>query len=138
MYISTSKTKGNARPLITDKYLDKHFGHLEDHQYRHYNRALGCQVQSKEHYKELLEKGGYIAFEEAEHMAESNRKEGKKYDGLSDEASQLIADVKATAGKDGKITPTDKLVDGMKKVGVKFDYYNTLPECYQTGGLSNG
>ena len=123
---------------MSDKEFCKYFGHLENHQFRGYNRALGCNVESKEHFKMLLDKGGFIPTEKAHIMAEETRaKKQKKYDGLSEKSMKFLNQVKWLADSKGNIPLTDGFVKGCEEVGMKFDYYNKLPSCYRTdkGGL---
>lgn len=139
--IIRGKNSPNRRRL-TQKDLDKNFGHLEDHQYKHFNRALGCYVESKEHYVELMEKGGYVPFEEGERLAEEQRKvSAKKYDGLEDNTMRVLADLKSTASKDGKLSSLEGTKKACEDIGMKFDYYNKLPKHYEdikVGGFGDG
>ena len=128
--------KSSPRRMMTNKELDKAFGHREDHEYRHFNRALGCKVEGKEHYKRLLAERGFVSFEEGNRLAEESKRNKSDYKTLSPKSAQFIADVKATAGRDGKITPTDKYVDGLRDVGMVLkpkSYYDTLPKHYEGG-----
>ena len=63
----------------TNERMDKAFGHLEDHQYKHINRSLGMRVESKEHFRNLLEQGNYIPYEENVQQTEANKKKSKEY-----------------------------------------------------------
>src|SRR5574343_1547830 len=104
---------------MTDKEMCKYFGHLENHQYKHYNRALGVQVQSKEHFKKLLEQGGYVPLEKGNQMAEACQKGRiKPYDGISPKLGKFLGEVKMMADKDGNIEVTDKFVEGLKEHGL--------------------
>ena len=100
----------------------KGFGHLENHQYRHFNRALGVQVEGKEHFKHLLEKGGYVPYEKGCEMAEKcNKEKVKPYNGLSKEASYFLGECKNMADRHGRIEISDRFVEGLKKHGVNID-----------------
>lgn len=122
--------------MIKEKDLKKHFGNLEDHEYRHYNRSLGVQVESKEHYLHLLNKGGYVPIDESRRLTEDYKRKnpGKKYNGVSEETRKFIADIKSTASRDGKIRPTEQMVNKMKKLGVKFEMYGD-PNKIKQGGM---
>jgi len=104
---------------ISEKDMIKSFGHLEDHQYKHFNRALGVQVQGKEHYKKLLDKGGYVPYEKGCEMAEKHNKGTyKPYNGLSKEATSFIRECKQMADSKGNIAPSGRFIEGLKKHGV--------------------
>ena len=103
---------------MNDKDLIKYNGHLEDHQYRHYNHSLGCFVEGKEHYKYLMRKGGYVPFE----MAESIIKEPKHKDyNISKEALDFINQIKLTADSKGKVILGNRAIQRMKELGVNFN-----------------
>jgi hypothetical protein len=114
---------------LTQKDLDKNFGHLEDHQYRHFNRALGCEVKSKEHYIELMEKGGFVPQEVGERLAQEQRKNTRKdYKGLEEKTMRAISDLKSTTSKKGKLSSLSGTKRAMESVGVKFETLNKLPK----------
>lgn len=137
--IIRGKHREPNRRRLTQKDLDKNFGHLQDHQYKHFNRALGCEVKSKEHFIDLMEKGGFVPYEEGERLAEQQRKETRKdYKGIEKKTMRAIADLKATSGKDGKLSSLEGTKRACEEVGIKFDYYNKLPKHYdkiKTGGF---
>jgi len=124
---------------LTQKDLDKNFGHLEDHQYKGYNRALGTYVKSKEHFVNLMEKGGFVPQEVGERLAEEQRKNTRKdYKGLEAKTMRAIADLKATAGKNGKLSSLEGAKKCCESVGVKFTgYYSKLPSHYENKGGFN-
>ena len=123
---------------MSDRELCKHFGHLEDHQYKHFNRSLGVMVESKEHFKYLLDKGGYIPSEQANQLADKAKElNTKKYDGISGQAMEVCQAAKSQADKKCKLRIGTRLQKGMEKVGVSFD--DRLPQHYRTkGGFDNG
>jgi hypothetical protein len=127
------------KPLYwTDKKMRQSFGGMEDHQYKHINRSLGMRVESKEHFRKLLEEGGYVSYEDNVKQVESKKDGSKKdYKEVRPETMQFIQDVKATADSKGRITPTDKLIEGMEKVGVNF-YNQNCPSHYKDKGGFNG
>ena len=106
----------------SNKEMDKAFGHLEEHQYKHYNKALGCKVEGKEHFKQLLNKGGYVSYEKGQELAAThNKNKVKSYDGLSREAKAFIGEVRQMADRKGNIKMSDRFVEGLKKHGVNVD-----------------
>ena len=116
----------------TDKEMCKHFGHLEDHQYKHFNRALGVKVESKEHFKAMLDKGGYIPYDESCKQVDKN-KDNQKYNGISEKAKKFLVQIKSQANKKGEIEWSDGLIDGMKKeVNLDYSYFKTLPKHFQS------
>jgi hypothetical protein len=121
----------------SDKELTKHFGHLEDHQFKGYNRALGVKIEGKEHFKQLLEKGNYIHADQANEMARKNA-ERQKFTGISEETKRKIARINQRANKKGEINWDDGLVRQMKDAGVDYSGYKKLPKHFQVnteGGL---
>lgn len=116
----------------SEKEMCKHFGHLEDHQYKHFNQALGVQIHSKEHFKELLNKGNYISYDDSCRQVDAN-KEKQKYNGISEKAKKFCYGLKNITDKKGNVKFTDRLIKGMKKeVGVDYSFFQNLPKHYQT------
>lgn len=118
---------------LTSKQCDRYFGHLENHQYRGFNRALGKYIEGKEHFIHEMDKGGYVPFEMGERMAEEHRKGSvKSYDKINDKTMRVISDLKSTSGKNGKLSSLSGTKRAMEKVGVRFDnFYDKLPSHYQ-------
>lgn len=115
----------------TEKEMCKHFGHIEEHKYRHFNQALGVQVESKEHFRSLLEKGNYIPYDESCKQVDKNI-EKQKYKGISEKAKTFCHEVANQADKKGNIKWSDGLINGMKKeVGLDYSYYKKLPKHFQ-------
>ena len=89
--------------------------------YEHYNRALGKYVRSKKHYEKLMAEGGFIPFKEGEKIASKAKKDNHKRFKVGQDALRLIREAKMSS-KNGKIKPSDRLIDGMKKLGVDFQH----------------
>ena len=116
----------------TEKEMCKHFGHLEDHQYKRFNNALGVQVQSKEHFKKLLNEGNYISYDDSCRQVDAN-KEKQKYTGISEKAKKFCYQLKNVTDSKGNVRFTDSLIRGMKKeVGLDYSYFTKLPKHFQT------
>ena len=116
----------------TEKDMCKHFGHLEDHQYRHFNNALGVKVESKEHFRSLLENGNYIPYEESCKQVERNV-DNQKYVGLNENKKKFCHNLKDKVDKNGKLQWTDGLVKGLKEeAGLDYSYYTKLPKHWET------
>ena len=114
---------------FTNKQLNKHFGHLEDHQYKHYNHALGCQIYSKEHYIYEMKRQGMIPYEEGLRQAEEwESKQPESRNELSGKARRLINHMRLTA-KNGYIKLSDypKAVKELESMGVMLDI-DKIPE----------
>ncbi len=101
--------------------------------YEGYNSALGKYIGSKRQYDNEMSKQGMVSFEKAEQIAESVRSKQKKPYILSGKAKQIINSARFSSDKDGKVHLSDRLVEGMKEVGVNF-YNNNLPKHYQDKG----
>lgn len=118
--------------MISDRDLNKYFGHLEDYKYRHYNRALGRFVEGKEHFKYLLALGDYIPFDKAQEII---KKESRKEYKLSKEAEKFIKELKGMADKKGNIRLGGRAIEKMKELGVNFDRF--IPTVNTKGGFGN-
>jgi hypothetical protein len=117
---------------LSNKQLDKYFGHLEEHEYRHYNNALGCMVEGKEHFKYLMRKGNFLPYEYAEEtIKEDLRKEHK----LGDKALDFIKYLRLKPkDKRGNTQFYPKEIDKMKELGVRFDFVEQELD-YRQGGF---
>jgi hypothetical protein len=114
---------------LTSKQCTKYFGAREDHEFRGYNKALGKFIEGKEHFIHEMEKGGYVPFEMGERMAEEHRKtRTTDYTDISDKTKRVIADLKSTSGKGGKLSSLSGTKRACESVGVKFDH--RLPSHY--------
>lgn len=120
--------------MITDRELCKHFGHLEDHQYKHFNNALGCYVNGKEHFRILLDKGGFVPYESAVRAVESAEKHKRKDYTLSPEAQSFISSIRQTADSKGRVKLGSLAIDAMKRLGVSFGDVRTDLDA-QKGGF---
>ena len=125
---------------LSDKDMCKYFGHLEDHQYKGYNNALGCYVKGKEHFKKLLQDGNYVPFELGEKMAQEQRRNTiKPYDDVAEKTKKAIYGLKETATKDGKLKYPEQTKKACESVGVKFDpFYDKLPDHYKNVPINEG
>jgi hypothetical protein len=104
---------------LTEKQLTKHFGHLEDHQYRGYNRALGCFVENKEHFLKLMEQGKMVPLDIACELAdEYDRKHPRKEYSLSPKAREIINAIKLTADKKGNIRLGSVAIRALREIGL--------------------
>ena len=104
---------------MDNKDLDKYFGKMEDHQYRHYNRALGCFVEGKEHFKYLMRSGNYLPYDKAEEILSSTKRPRKEYK-ISKEAEEFLRGIKMTADSKGRVKLGSRAIDRMKELGVDF------------------
>ena len=89
--------------------------------YEGYNSAMGKHITSKRHYEQEMRKGGYVSFEEGQKIAAKANRESHKDYKISDKARAVIASAKNSTDKNGNLKPSDRLIDGMKEVGVNFD-----------------
>lgn len=111
------------------KSFDKHFSNmtrgLEDHQFKHYNHALGCYIYSKEHYKHEMKKQGQVPQSMAEEMREDweKRNPNREYK-TSKKCHQLINHMTSQSkSNNGMIRLGDhpKVVKEMESMGMSFD-----------------
>lgn len=115
---------------LTEKELCKYFGHLENHQYKHYNIALDCWVQGKEHFKYLMRKGNYIPYEMALGMVKE--KTSKSYT-LSKEAEGFVRSVRQMADSKGNVRLGSVAINKMKELGVNFGKVERELDCSKGG-----
>jgi hypothetical protein len=100
--------------------------------YEHYNRSLGKYISSKKQYDEEMKKGGFVSFEKGCEIAERAREKlHKDYKELSPKATEIIKFAQLISDKKGNIKPSDKLIDGIKEVGMRFDIPDWLPKHYK-------
>jgi hypothetical protein len=121
----------------TEKDMVKYFGHLENHQFKGYNKALGVKIEGKEHFKSVLEKGNYIPYEKSCEMVKRNQ-DNQKFNGISEETKRKIYQIKQRADKNGKIAWSDGLVRQFKDAGVDYSSFAKLPKHFKVnteGGL---
>lgn len=88
--------------------------------YDHFNRTLNKHITSKKQYKEEMRKQGYVSWEEGERLAKKAREEAQKKYQISEKALGVIKSAKQMS-RDGKIKCGDRLIEGMREVGVRFD-----------------
>ena len=94
--------------------------HIKVTQYEHFNKSLGKHITSKKHYKEEMQKSGCVSFEEGERLASKARSNRPQYK-PSEKAESFMREVRQTADKNGKVKLSDRAIDHMKKLGVKFE-----------------
>lgn len=115
----------------TNEKMDKAFGHLEGHQYKHFNRSLGMVIKSKEHFREALERGGYVSQEDGERLAEKQRNSSKKEYRVSEKTRRAIGALKATADKTGKLSSREGTLRAMEDCGVDIKQLTKVPEKFK-------
>lgn len=110
--------------------------------YEHFNRSLpnwdtpkGKYIRSKKQYVEEMKKGGFVDYEQACRVAEQTNKNKVKYRGLTPKAEALIKAASLQNRKNFKLS--DKMIDGMKEIGVNF-YNDNVPKHYRDEGGFDG
>jgi hypothetical protein len=98
---------------------------MEDHQFRHYNNALGCMIYSKEHYLHELKKQGMVPVDMAEERVERwEKNHGHKDYIASEKAHRLIEFFKNKCREQGgyiKFGDYPKAVAELKSMGMDFE-----------------
>lgn len=103
--------------------------------YEHYNRALGCYIKSKKHYERCMQEKGFISQEKASQIADDARERSIKPYIISEKTKTLIKAVVDHTDEKRNVKMSDRLIDGLKENGVKFNFYNKLPKNYEKGGF---
>ena len=104
---------------LTDKQLNKHFGHREEHEYRHFNRSLGCFVEGKEHFKKLMAQRKMVPYDLAEQYAEGyDKRHPRQAYELSPKAQDIIRSVKLTADRKGNIKLGGRAIKALQEIGA--------------------
>ena len=117
--------------------LVKQFGHREEHEYNHFNRALGKQIYSKEHFIKELEAGGYVGESEGDLLVEQAKSNNHKpYDGISKKTEKAIRDLKASADKHGNLSSLEGTKRCLEELGLDFGLCSKMPvDTPTTGGI---
>lgn len=111
------------------KTFEQHFKdankNLEDHEYRHFNRAMGIPIYSKEHYKIEMKKRGLVPDAMVDEMREDYLKKNqkKKYE-LSPKAREVVSQLESMRGRNKgmvRLCEYPKLVEAMKEVGLDYE-----------------
>lgn len=105
--------------------------------YAHYNRSLGMQINSKEHYDRVCKEGNWVSYEQAEEIAAKTRKDKVKDYKISDESLAIIEAAKNSKDSKGNIKLGDRAIKALidrKAIGKKIPDYMQLPSAYQSKG----
>lgn len=127
-----------ARDIFFEKSFNRAFGRMEDHQFRGFNRALGCFVEGKDHYKILLKRKGLIPFEEAERLCQEfddAHRKPKEYE-LSAKAIDVINCAKLTMDKNGNIKLGERAINALIEMGAIGNDSNYEPLGARKGGFA--
>lgn len=110
----------HERDVFFDKVFKKSFGRMEDHQFKGWNNALNCFIQSKEHYKAILKSRGLLPFDGAEQVAEEYWKKAERNRNipLSDKTRSVIKALKDRRRKDGTVEIRGRLLEAMIEIGA--------------------
>ena len=110
----------NEKDEFFDKVFNRAFGRVEDYRFRGYNKALGCFVEGKEHYKRILKMKGLVPFDEADRLAQEFDKTHRPPDNfeLSPKAQDIIRSLKLTADKNGNIHLGDRAIAALRELGA--------------------
>lgn len=108
--------------------------------YDHFNRSLGKYISSKRQYENELAKGGYIPYEKAQalaKLAEEKKNKPYTYAELSQKAKDILSSAESSKDKKGNVKLSDRTIDAMKDVGVKFSVPDWCPKHYSKEGGFN-
>lgn len=106
--------------------------------YNHYNRSLGMQIRSKDHYDRVCKEGGWVSYEQAQAMAEEGRKKKIKPYEVSKESKELIQYANSIKDKKGNLKLGDVAINKLiekKAIGKTIPSYMELPSVYNKGAF---
>lgn len=108
--------------------------------YAHYNRSLGMQIKSKDHYDRICKERGFVSDERAAEMAIEGRKGKIKDYKLTKESEEIIKYAHGIKDSKGNVKLGDRAIETLiknKAIGKKIPEYMQLPEAYKPkGGFS--
>ena len=123
--------------------FDKAFNNMckgrEEHEFRHYNNAIGCMIYSKAHLKHEMKRRNMVPTDEAERLAEQWDKDNPKkgYGDISPKAMDIIRAVKMTSDKHGNICLGDRAIEALRDIGAlpkaQSEISQDMMECIQRG-----
>ena len=124
---------------LTRQNVDKFFGHMEEHQYRHYNSSLGCYIYSKNHFIHEMNKHRMVPYQIAEEMAQEWDKNNpqKKYDSISPKAMDIIRSLKQSADSKGNLKLDDRAIKALMEIGAIKPRSKYIPKETHLGGFSD-
>jgi len=103
-----------------DKIFKEHTRGREDHEFRHFNNAMGIMIYNKEHYKLEMKKRRMVPYDEAERLAEKWDKNNpqKEYGNLSTGAQEIIRSLKMSADSKGNIVLGGRAIKALQEIGA--------------------
>lgn len=122
MICEQEKYFGKTYDQILNESIKKMSGRMEEHQFRHWNDALGMMIYSKEHYFHEMKKRRMLPFDICEELAErwesKNEKNYQPYDKLSPRADGIVRSLKLTADRKGNIKLSDRAITALREIGA--------------------
>lgn len=124
-----------------DAWFDRVFAKMtrgiEDHNFKHFNRAIGCYIYSKEHYKYEMKKRRLVPYDAAEQFADEWDKANphKDYDSISPKAMDIIRSLKMGADKHGNIKLGSIAIEALIDIGAISGNASKIPDG---AGLEGG
>lgn len=109
----------------------------EDHTYKHFNSAMGIQIESRKHYEHEMNKRGLIPKDKADDIVRRVREGQRKTPVLSKDAREVINSItggRSTWKKGEKVKLSDRQIDGMKKCGMTLDFMEKINPKSKDGG----
>lgn len=98
--------------------------------YEHYNRAMGKYIRSKSDYIESMKRGGYIPLEESQRLADEKQAKISKWVPSKD-CIDVMKELYDTKKKTIRLCEKPKVVEAMKKRGMKFEIPSWCPDRFK-------
>lgn len=105
--------------------------------WEHYNRSMGKYIGSKKQYTEEMKRGGFVPYDEGCNLADRAAEKLHKPYILSPKAESLIKSARLMTDRKGKLNVGNRLIEGMKEVGVRLELPDWCPKHYKEGGYAS-
>lgn len=113
---------GKTYDEILEKSLKNLFRGREDHEFRHYNNALGMMIYSKKHYIHEMKKRRMLPIDACEELADKwdskNERRYQQYDDFKPKSKSIIKSLKLSSVRNGNIRLGDRAIDALREIGA--------------------
>lgn len=125
-----------------DEFFEKAFKAMcskrQDHEFKHFNVAMGIHIHDKEHYKREMKARHMLPYEQVEELAEQwDREHPHKEYKLSSKAEDIIRSLKLSSDKNGNIQLGGRALEALRGIGaLNVNAHAHAPVGAMEGGFS--